>query len=353
VGKNSSIFNSKKLPKGFLIALVLILVFEISTAAFDNYFYLAKGRNPNLWFTGLRLKVKNSYSQDPDTSHEILVLGDCYNITGVIPQIIEKNTGLSCYNFSTYAEQSTFASYLLFNNYLKKSTKKPNYLIIGFLPFTLLRTKKYIMTHSMPMLFDFKEGNVHAFIKEFGIAQGLKLIVPSLKRQGIFKQFFKNPLKVLREIPNKKQLDNFIKQISVDKGHHVWCVKCVYRDNFKEENSAPNFEISNFNQKYLTKILELSRENNIKVIYLHPSKPPNVYTIYVKRGIVEGYEDFLNYLKITYKDIIDINPQDILNNNNMYVNELHLNGKGAEILSNFLSHIINDVNKKNLQFQTP
>ena len=354
VAKNSFTFNFNRSPKGFLVALALIFVFETCNAIFDNYFYLTDKRTPpDFWFEGLRIKVKNSYSQKPDKNYEIVVLGDCYNMIGVIPKIIEKNTGLDCYNFSVFAKQTIFVSYLLFDNYLAESEKKPAYLIIGFKPETLSYTKKDIIKYYMPYLFDFKEGNIFVFIKEFGIFQGIKLLFPSLKHQEVLKEFFRNPLNVLERIPGKRQLDNFIKRITTDKGYYARRAKDFYKGDFKVGNSIPNFEISNFTQKYLTKILELSQKNNIKVIYLRPSMPPDVYAIYAERGIAKEYEDFVSDLKTTYEDMVDISPQDVLYNIDMYADNVHLNGKGAQILSKFLSHIINGINNKNLQPHAP
>ena len=92
----------------------MICVIEMASAIFDDHFYT---RNFARWeLEGFTMKVKNRFAQRDKNNFDIIILGDCYNISGIKPAIIEKRTGLSCWNFSAYAWQTIFASYILFNN---------------------------------------------------------------------------------------------------------------------------------------------------------------------------------------------------------------------------------------------
>ena len=127
VAKNSSIFNSKKLPFGFLLALLMILIFESLNVLFDDYFY----RPP---YDGLRIKVKNELSVNPKNKFDFLILGDCYPLIGIIPKIIEDRTGLTGFNFFYPRRLFYFLFLLLFQELfddLRQKTKICRYFILA------------------------------------------------------------------------------------------------------------------------------------------------------------------------------------------------------------------------------
>jgi len=348
VEKNSYISNFKKLPKGFLLAFFAILVFEFSNLYFDNYLY-----NPERIHAGLTIKIKNEIAQSKDVNFDIIIFGDSHTHFGIKPQLIEDITGLSCFNFSLFSPQGIFGSYLIFKNYVKSHHKKPKYVIIGHVPFTMYPVAKPVLNNAgISSLIDLKKGNLKAFIEEFGLAQGIKFLMPSLKHQSHFKDLFKNPSTFV--MSNNNLINDIVKQIYLNKGFHpkkkqfpvIEQIKMREYKRFFEDNDLNNFKISPFSYKYLIKILELAQENKIIPIYYIPALPPYVYKRLGKYTYMQQHDDLINYLKQDFPDLIIIRSQEVLNENDMYLDMYHLSEKGVIALSNFIAQEINILNKR-------
>lgn len=337
VAKSSFTFSFNKLPKDFLLLVVLIVIFEVMNMLFDDHFYSPP-------FYGLRMKIKNELSLNKKNHFDILIFGDSYNIAGINSNTIEQNTGLSCYNFSTHIWQTILASFCMFNNYLKTCTKKPKFIIIGFIPKSCLITKNDVVKNYVPYLYDFTKGNMSVLNKEFGVIQVLKFLIPSLKHQYYFKSFFETPYFLrVRKIQSRRQIDSFIQQVSADKGYYAWHGDEVFDGTIDNDASYSGFTISDFFNKYLRLIFDLAKNNNIKLVYLIPTSSPDYYNLWVKEGVMRKYSDFIFSLKKEYPNLIIVDPQFIVNKKELYADASHLNRNGARLLSNFLSEKINAV----------
>ena len=351
VEKNSSTSSFKKLPGGFLIALMFIVVFEFANDYFDNYFYSPREEGVGQPFEGLRIKIKNEISQSRENNFDILILGDSHSHVSIKPKIIEEKTGRSCFNFSTFGWQGTIGSYWFFKNYLDSHVLRPKYLIVAY-SFLTAYPEEFTRDMQIINLYDLRKGNILAYMEEFGFIPGIKFIFPSLKHQGRFKEFIKSPFSF--KMPTKKQLDDFIMQVYLDKGHYPLRVEKVFSPEAKESGykkffeyaNLDNFKISPFALKYLRRSLDLAKKYNIKIIYEVQPLPPYLYNKISRYNYLKQYNDFIDSLKKDYPDIIVINPQNILDSDDMYMDRDHLNGKGAPILSEFLAQKINELNRQ-------
>ncbi|MFH0732484.1 MAG: hypothetical protein V2A72_06145 [Candidatus Omnitrophota bacterium] len=336
--KNLFISNFKKLPKGFLIFILLAFAFEGFNIIFDDYFYASSHA-----MEGLRMNIKNKFSQNRRNDFDIIVLGDCYNSTGVNPNLIYEKTQKSCWNFSTYAWQTSFAAYCLFNNYMKACKKKPKLLIIGYIPqIGLSWTKKDIATTKIFYLYEFKQGNVTSFAKMFGVASVLKMFVPSLKHQGILKRFFAEPIAIIKNIPSRQRLNNVIASVYKDKGYDATVEEGIYKGGGVIEE--PLRPISPFFKQNLESILDTALKNNMKVIYLIPTSPPGQGDKDKYFAFLKEYKHYINSCKEKYSNMIILHPQGKLNSDEFYGQTAHLNKKGMLILNDYLAEQINRLN---------
>jgi hypothetical protein len=332
VGRNSFTLNSKRLPKGFLLALLLISLFEVCNVIFDDYFYWMP-------FDGLRIKIKNELSQSGENRFDILAVGDCYSIVGIVPAIMERETGLTCFNFSTHRNQTVLASYCLLKNYLERCLIRPKYIIVSFLYLTI-RDRREMLKQAF--FYDYIKGNLGTIIKEFGIEQCVKFLIPSLKHQELLAAYTQDPR--LIDSPGETVLNEFRKQvIFLDKGYYPRNSERVFQGN-NGVPILPDFSVSSYFRKYLDKILDLAERNHIRVIYLVPTVPFTEEQPHTKYTDIHDYTDYIRVLKGKYPDLIILSPQDILHQKGLYRDALHLNQQGAQILSLYLSQKINRLN---------
>ncbi|MBI5049311.1 MAG: DUF1574 family protein [Nitrospirae bacterium] len=345
----------KKLPGGVLIAFLFISIFEFANAYFDAYFYSPHVQGIATPFEGLRMKIKNELSQSRENKFDIIILGDSHSHVSIIPRIIEEKTGRSCFNFSTFGRQGVMGSYWMFRNYIEAHDIKPKYIIVGFSPFYTYPITKSFWDSSniLTDLSDIRKGNVRAFIEEFGVVQGIKFLLPSLKHQGRFKEFIRNPFSF--EMPDRVQLNKFTEQFYLDKGYYPERINESYPkesresgyDKFFQYTDLNKFVISEFSYKYLRKMLDLAKEHKIKVIYHIPPIAPYLYSVVKNYSYMDRYNEFVDSLKKDYPDLIAVNSQHLFNENDMFLDIYHLNGKGAPILSGFLAQRINELQRGN------
>lgn len=353
--KSFSIFNFKKLPTGFLLALLLIMGFEFANDYFDNYFYTPRiEEGIGLPFEGLRLKLKNEISQSEEFTFDILIIGDSHSHVSIIPRIIEEKTGLSCFNFALFGAQSVMGSYMIFENYLKAHPIKPKYVILGFVPSNTFQIgKRYMEVNALTAWSDMKKGNIKKIIDEFGIGLGIKFMLPSIKHQERFRNFFNNPFKF--RIPKREEIQRIIDQVYRERGHYPQRANMSYPPDAEENGfikffiytDLHKFIIKPFAEKYLRKILDLAVKNKIKIIYHIQPIPPYLSRIVNNYPYYKQYRKFVNSLKREYPDFYIVDAQDVLNRNEIYLDIYHLNGKGAPILSEFLAHKINELEQLN------
>lgn len=332
---NLSTFNFSKLPKSFLLAAIIIFSSELISLLLSSNFHLVTS------FASVDMEIKNRLSRDDKNYFDVLILGDCFNLTGINPKIIEEKTGLTCFNFSTYFNSTIFSQYCFLKNYLKVTLRRPKFIVIGFKPMSLACSKEQIETRLIHYFYYFKEGNLDIFLKEFGFGHSVKFFIPSLKFQSFFKNFIHNPLSMATQMLDNKKINEYTKDlIYVNKGFIE--EDSFYGGDLKELGGVhENFTVTPFFFKYLNEILKIARQNNLSIIYLIPTAPPAIYQVDKKNGIADKYIKFIYSLNKNYDDFTIIHPQEILNFNDLYSGITHLNGKGARILSEVLSDTIN------------
>jgi hypothetical protein len=329
--KNSSIFNFKRLPIALILTVISIIGIETVLSSFEDYMY-------SLHYDGLRMKVKNDFSQFYSESDDILILGDCYNLIGVIPDTIEKKTHLKCFNLSHHRVQTVAASYLLLENYLKTRDRKPSYIIMGYSHLSIADE-----TPDLRYLYDFSRGNRIAFAREFGLVHMCKSLFISIRKQGFFKKAISHPYSVFNSGLVDK--NDFINQVIYqDKGYYAWYADRVYTGwecPGWEDEDFKKFHISSFFKRYFEKINRLAMENNIKVIYVIPVLAPTIWNSFYNEAYEDYYEYFKSFQENKNPNLLILNPQSHLNENLLFSDCGHLNRKGAGELSNYLADVIN------------
>jgi len=329
--KNLSIFNFKKWPKSFLLSLGVILCVEWAVYKHDIFLYPVPSEN-------LRMNLKNKISQSEEREFDILILGDCFNIMAYDPNLIEEDLNFTVFNFSTFVGQTIMASFLMLHNYIKFHENPPQLVVLGYIPSLLAIDKAFIQDSHMMHLYDFQTGNIRALSREFGMAQGFKFMIPSLKHQEYFK--------LMKQWPNKRRTNEFINSFYKNKGYYPWRADEMINVNFPDQTNMEGqvFQLSFFAQNYLKKILDLTITHNIPVLYVVPPDLPEDENTsnWEKRRKSSILQIYL--LKKSYHNLMVRDPQHIIKSEH-FIDRTHLNKKGTEVMSKYLAKEINQVIK--------
>ncbi len=333
MAKNLFTFTFKKLPVGFLLALLGIFMFESFNILFDRYLY----KPP---YDGLKMYTENKISQNKKNKFDYIVLGDCYVHFGVMPANIDKITGLTGFNLANDVGQTIFCSYCFLKHYLEKCAHKPKYIILSFLRQSCALTKMDIEDSNQGYSFyDIKDDNELSIINEFGLKNAYVYLIPSLKHQYLFEIKFKNFYKQCSILKNTHKADLFIQNFWKAKGYDSQPdVKDFTSGTYKPE--IEKFKVSEFFDKYLRAILDLANSNNIKIIYTIPTDYRERYEEEKSAGAVDAYISYLERLKIEKKNLVIFYPEWDLEQKYLYAYPQHLNYNGTLVLSSDLAHKI-------------
>ncbi len=333
--KNLFISNFKKLPGALLITVFLVIFAETANFFIYKYCYIYPDR-PRKVLQGLFARVKNNISKIPNQNFDILVFGDSYSNYGISPDIIEGKTGLSCFNFATNGENSAYYSFCIFDNYLKANSRKPKFVIIGFM-LSVASTKK----PNSEFVYEFSDmSNIDLLIREFGVAQTLKYFVPTLRNQYFIADIIKNP-GLIFNISNNKQryFEETYKILLRNKG----LVKCEEQKQFIEDQQRKEylkyfkFSKSSKSLEYLKKILEYDEKNKINTVLVLTTNPKCVLDSTLQKGEIAEYKKFLYALQKEFPHLVIEDPQNFMNDKDFYSDEVHLNLKGEILLSSLLA----------------
>ena len=331
--------EKSSIPIAFIICIIGILVFESLNLYFDDRFYTTEMATSQAAVSGLdgfRMKIKNEYSLNGGLDYDGLILGDSYLLSGVIPTFLEQQTGKKIFNFSGFGDHGVFASYCFLKNYLRTNSKKPQWIILGYHPDTLSRTK-------LPAgyMYELKEGNAVELIEEFGLAQGIKFQIPSLKHQFLYRQIlfsFQRP-----RFLTPKQIREFRESVITEKGfyspHAFQAVAEPARD--EDLNTAYRFHVSRSARENLQKIVRLAQDNGIRVIYVVPTLSDDWGRLYDRQSVRADYQGFLSSFHKLYPNIEIWDFQPRIKDFSLYSDRLHLNVNGAQRLTGLIARRLN------------
>lgn len=290
----------------FMITIVLfILIFNTLTLLL-----VRKGN-------GYGTDVLNFYKQEKN-SIDILFLGSSHSYSSFNPYLIEEKTGLSGYNFCTQ-QQPIWITYY----YLKEALKyqSPKYIVLD-------------VHMAIAQNNDFAEESVNRdaidkmkfSLNKFNAIN--KSVETSDERVSYYFNIIKyhSRYKTLSSIDFKTAFCNY----TVDNKGYIALPKSNYTFENTPINSSEIQNITNKNEEYLIKIINLAKKENIKLILV---KTPAKYSLeefkklnYINKLAQEHKITFINYIK----DIDSIN----LNYNSDFYDSGHLNSSGSEKFTN-------------------
>ncbi|MDB2462852.1 hypothetical protein N9W61_01980 [Algibacter sp.] len=273
--------------------------------------------------------VKKAYLDKHSTDIETLILGSSESTFGIDPKYFSSNT----YNAS-YFNQDLQYDLLILNKYINKLTKlKTIILPITYLTYfnnlSTSKEKEYVKNYEL--YFDLRTGNTNQF---------------NYHNEVLNSSFLKNSWHAFRYYVLK---DSISKLMCSDLG---WCNTWEGKESFDLDIFGPteaenhnslikeNKELISENLSYLTSIINICRENNIKLIlFTQPTyktyfnnidKNSYARTIDQTIEISKSYE---NCVFLNYTNSIDFNAKD-------YLDPVHFNDSGAKILSLKLNQVI-------------
>lgn len=262
---------------------------------------------------------------DENISHDVIFIGDCEAYTSFSPIEIYKNTGINSYVRGN-SSQLIFQSYYILLETLKYEKPKIVVLSVGAMRYDKPKREEYNR-----LMLDKMKWSI----------EKISLIKHSMLDEESFITYV-FPLLRYHDRITKLESDDFKYLFGNNQVTHNGF---IINQNIKPLNGLPketilnNYIFSENNYKYLQKIIDVCKKENIKLILY---KSPNVYPYWykqyndqIKKISLENNLDYYNF--IDYIDEIGINFKE-----DTYDSGAHLNLNGAIKLSKYFSTILKD-----------
>jgi hypothetical protein len=289
-------------------------------------------------FDNLRMNIKNEIAQNPYTDFDIIALGDCFNLEGFDPVIVEHITGLKTFNFASHSDHSIFSSYLMLHNYLESGARPPRYIVINFIPEVTVFGEQSFKRRTLPYLYDLRFGNFDEFIDEIGFYDSIRYLIPSLKHKDFFATLLNSDHK---PIAKPERVAEFKQSVFDEQGHYRNYNENVYTDHVGPSPELYRFYPSPFFDHHLRNILDLAKTHKIQVLFPMFTAPPDWYeNLYERSKMITIYFHYLKQLKEEYAHLHFFSMQDQLNEKRFYRDTVHLNKWGSKIYSQRLGQLI-------------
>jgi hypothetical protein len=338
----------RNLPSGFIIFLLLALIFEGILFCIPEYMLLSipYGRE-SVRFKGEMAERENSY--------DIIISGDCTGWAGIRPLVLEERLDISAYNFSVDVAQTYMINYIVLARYLSNCARKPELVILQLSPISLLGNHYLDMDALRSSIFPY-----------FRVDSDLLKEIAILEMESPFHYL---TFQVLSSIPS------FKKQYALRRGPwHIFSLLRAfrrtvyekylnfYRDEkgFFNEDMDPTKEIvaeitdvppeyrlfarSSYNCHYIDKILSLLREEEIPtVVCLTPVRSDEM-KIWARYNLRERLNNLLRPKMEEYDNVLAFwDMTDIASNPQYFADQAHLTLRGATIFTEELAKRIGEL----------
>lgn len=263
---------------------------------------------------------------DSEKDHDVIFIGDCETYANISPLVMYQEAGIKSYVRGS-SQQMLWQSYYILKETLKY--EKPKIVIFNV---GALRNGEEKINEAYNRLaidkMKWSKEKVEIIIASMNEDESfISYLFPILRYHSRYDKLKSEDLKYL--FKSKKVLYN---GFLVNKN-----VKAV--ENLPAKKKLGSYDFPEENLKYLNMIVELCKDNNIKLILM---KAPSFYPYWY-----EEYDEFLNdYSKennLDYYNFINLIDEIGLDfSNDTYDGGLHLNLYGATKLSRYFSQILSD-----------
>ena len=336
-----SLYTSiSNIPRGFILALGMIIVFECCLAFVPKH----KMSDPPYEQEALAIKGR---LVDSANGFNALVVGDCTGWAAIKPLTLESKLGCTVFNLCVNGAQTYLMSYILLKRYLANCHRPPDTVILQLSANTLLylygmndiALKDYILPW-FRMDDDFIE-ELNPDLRRLCLKYQILKTIPSfrnqffLKKKGWFLKLFQ---------PTRNKYERIIRYYHEQKGFYNEDFDPGKRKIDQITDIGENYKqfiVSEFNLSYIHKILKLLEEKEIRVVVCTSPVRNDELRIWKEYRLRPRLMNFARNQVRPFGNVAAFwDLSDAASNPNNFVDKIHLNEAGAEKYSRVLAEKI-------------
>jgi hypothetical protein len=321
------------LPAGLLGMAVLVALVEWSVArhALDfTRFYIHDWR------------VAGRAARDEASRCEVVCFGDSLVKFGIVPRVLEERLGRKAYNLAVCDGQAA-SSYFLLRRILEAKAK-PSAVVVDFVPHLLATDPRHNL-RQWPEMIDAREGiDLGYATKHAGFFASLTLggVFPSVKDRYEIRG---NIAAALRGASgsHRDEIPRYERAWERERGAIVSAERPSYRGEVDTANPAyfpRNWRCHPVNNAYVQRFLALAAEHSVEVFWLLPPVAPKFQARRDEAGLEASYDRYVRAIQDRHPELIVIDARRAGYDHSLFIDPLHLNGRGASALSIDVADVI-------------
>lgn len=340
---NLFIFNSKQ--KKWIHTIVFISIFLIIES------FVGKFLEP-VQKTVFYPKIRYEQFYSNNEKIDLLFLGASHAYRSFDPEIFDKKLNINSFNLGS-SSQNPIDSYYVLKEAIKYNKPKMVIYEITWLAFEGEDYNFDSATYNYDYMKSFTN-KIEYLVNGFKPDQFIKANMFSVRYHYNWKKWEN----IKQNFINRYMNNNNTPDIHMVKNNEFYKDKGFVYSNINnntrglnEKNQFNDYNGYDFNKKRFdcfSNIINLCNKNDIELVFVTTPLPTNsIAKIYDYWEIHKLFDSYAKEKGIHYFDYNLIKSDAILFNNNYFKDDNHLNGEGAELISNHLSdYILNNTNEK-------
>jgi hypothetical protein len=321
--------------RGLVLGLVLIAAFELVAATIPDHV----GDEPPYCRDGLKVKAEQVAQT---CEFDLLIFGECYAYDGIVPEIIEKGTGLTTYNLSVNRGHLWLSNYVLFERYLGTAARKPRVVVLEVAPGAVAW-----QDFDVPILF---EANVLPLLgASFDVFRAanwegrVALLTSLVCPPSVRKQYF---LKRADWLPTLLTYDHSRYRLEMER----WRAARGHYDKARDPVQAPvprdlvlqpaerDYDVNAFNSGFITRTIDLAARHEIPVVVFTPATCEALGRAWHRHGVKDRHRAWLENVRARHPNVLAIiDLMDVTLPSEFVPDSYHPNREGAIMLSRIVA----------------
>ena len=328
--------NSRwRVPVGLLGALALVALIE---AAVDAY--------PLRFTNSASLSWRLSFARAERSTNspaEIVCLGDSLVKIGVLPRLIEAETGRTAENLAM-GHAPAPATYFLLRRLLEAG-HRPATVVVDFKPSMLAGGPRFNLREWQEILRPAEAVDLthHAGGLAFLVEIALGRLLPSYRGRFEIREAIGAALGG-QIAPTYRNNRFALRNWTINKGAHLNGSSHPFSGSIPpaalRKLIIPNWECHRANQIYLEKFFNLAEANGIQVVWLIAPSSPELQALRETKGRDPAYAAFIAEAQRRHPSITVIDARHANYPTAVFADATHLNGRGAATFSHELAQIL-------------
>ena len=304
------------------------------------------GSHPLRFANSASLSWRLSFDRATDptsTPAEIVCMGDSLVKIGVLPRVIQAETGQTAENLAM-GHAPAPATYFLLRRLLAAG-HRPRAVVVDFKPSMLAGGPRFNLREWQEVLTPAEavELTHHAGGLEFLVEITLGQILPSYRSRWEIRESVVSALGGLIA-PSYRNNRLAIRNWSINKGTHLNGSNHPFSGTITPESRRkliiPNWECHRANKLYVEKFFKLAESHGIPVVWLIAPSSPELQALRETRGRDPAYAAFIAEAQRRHPSILVIDARHSGYPTDTFADATHLNGRGAAAFSHEIAQIL-------------